>query len=80
MKCIQHRRLQRAYRNLVNRGPEHTIISVASTLGFKSESHFARAFRAEFGRTPTDVRRDAALKAQPREGDRFLVDAWLKSL
>jgi AraC family transcriptional regulator len=35
------------------------LSALALGLGFSSHSHFADAFRREFGRTPSDVRRDA---------------------
>lgn len=35
------------------------LSSLALELGFSSHSHFADAFRREFGRTPSDVRRSA---------------------
>jgi AraC family transcriptional regulator len=35
------------------------LTALALELGFSSHSHFADAFRREFGRTPSDVRRGA---------------------
>ena len=41
-------------------GPDATKVTaladVAERLGFASEAHFSRAFRAAFGHTPSDVR------------------------
>ena len=39
------------------------LTSIALELGFSSHSHFADAFRREFGRTPSDVRRDRGHRA-----------------
>ena len=38
------------------------LTSLALSLGFSSHSHFADAFRREFGRTPSDVRRVARVR------------------
>jgi len=38
------------------------LTRLALELGFSSHSHFTDAFRNEFGRTPSDVRRDASLR------------------
>ena len=38
------------------------LTTLALDLGFSSHSHFADAFRKEFGRTPSDVRRSATPK------------------
>jgi AraC-like DNA-binding protein len=35
------------------------LTALALEFGFSSHSHFADAFRREFGRTPSDVRRNA---------------------
>jgi len=39
---------------------ENNLTALALELGFSSHSHFADAFRREFGRTPSDVRRNAS--------------------
>ncbi|MEO8360024.1 MAG: AraC family transcriptional regulator [Vicinamibacteria bacterium] len=39
------------------------LTTVALDLGFSSHSHFADAFRKEFGRTPSDVRRSATARS-----------------
>jgi AraC family transcriptional regulator len=38
----------------------HDLTGLAIELGFSSHSHFTDAFRREFGRTPSEVRRDAS--------------------
>jgi AraC-like DNA-binding protein len=40
-------------------GGENNLTALALELGFSSHSHFADAFRREFGRTPSEVRRNA---------------------
>jgi AraC-like DNA-binding protein len=39
-------------------GGAHDLTALALDLGFSSHSHFSDAFRREFGRTPSEVRRD----------------------
>jgi AraC-like DNA-binding protein len=39
------------------------LTALALDLGFSSHSHFTDAFRREFGRSPSDVRRDAGPRA-----------------
>jgi len=43
-------------------GGEEDLTALALDLGFSSHSHFADAFRKEFGRTPSEVRRNASLR------------------
>ncbi|MEQ6310550.1 helix-turn-helix domain-containing protein [Delftia acidovorans] len=57
MRYVQQRRLQRAFHTLSNPAYRRLrIAEVAARLGFASEAHFSRAFRAAFGHTPSDVR------------------------
>lgn len=57
MRYVQQRRLQRAFHTLSNPTCRRLrIADVATRLGFASEAHFSRAFRAAFGHTPSDVR------------------------
>lgn len=44
-------------------GGENNLTALALELGFSSHSHFADAFRREFGRTPSEVRRNAGRRA-----------------
>lgn len=54
---ILERRLQRAHDDLTAPGAASTTIAdVAYRWGFSSQAHFARHFRARFGRTPTEAR------------------------
>ncbi len=50
-------RLNLAYEKLANPlGPQMTVAEVAYSVGFKSASHFSKAFAARYNMTPTDVR------------------------
>ncbi|TDD26370.1 helix-turn-helix domain-containing protein [Actinomadura sp. KC06] len=54
---ILERRLQRAHDDLTAAGASTTTIAdIAYRWGFSSQAHFARHFRARFGRTPTETR------------------------
>ncbi|WP_242900800.1 helix-turn-helix domain-containing protein [Actinomadura terrae] len=54
---ILERRLQHAHDDLTAPGAAATTIAdVAYRWGFSSQAHFARHFRARFGRTPTEAR------------------------
>jgi AraC-like DNA-binding protein len=54
------RRLKRSLELLSQQGYAHKNIGmIAFECGFKSESHFSRAFRSKFGATPSQVRMDA---------------------
>lgn len=61
-RFILEKRLQRAYQ-LLSRGEDRglDIAEIAYRHGFSSQAHFARAFKAYFGRTPSDVRAAAGL-------------------
>jgi len=56
---VRRRRLERAAALLADAGSRATITEIAASVGFDGSSSFARAFRREFGRAPTDVRRAA---------------------
>ncbi|MGW2311119.1 helix-turn-helix domain-containing protein [Actinomadura luteofluorescens] len=60
---ILERRLQRAHDDLASprtaRTARTTIADVAYRWGFSSQAHFARHFRARFGRTPSETRASA---------------------
>lgn len=80
MRYVQQRRLVRSYRGLSQSGLDQSVFGIAAALGFKSESHFTRVFKAEFGQTPSEVKRDGLLRSADQEGSRTLVDAWLRDL
>lgn len=58
-RFIQGRRLAVAHAALADPCDARRIGEIAYALGFSSEAHFARAFRASFGCTASDVRRQA---------------------
>lgn len=77
---LQHRRLQRSYRALLQQGQTTSVMAVAAAHGFKSESHFSRSFKAAFGETPSDLQRDSAHMISHATGDRVLINRWLNQL
>jgi AraC-like DNA-binding protein len=56
---VRRRRLDHAATLLADAGSRATITAIASSVGFDSPASFSRAFRRQFGRAPTDVRRAA---------------------
>ena len=68
-RYVLQRRLQRAFQILSTPVYRQLRVGdVATRLGFASEAHFSRAFRALFGHTPSDVR--AAAEAARANGRR----------
>ena len=62
---IRHERLQLARSRLASVSwAARSISQIAHDCGFGSHAAFATAFRQQFGRTPTDVRRDAMRPAR----------------
>lgn len=61
---IRRRRLERARDELLTR-PDAAITQVAFRWGFRSAAHFSRAFRAEFGVSPSELRERHAPAAVP---------------
>jgi AraC-like DNA-binding protein len=60
-ETIRTRRLERSRRDLCDPALEHeSIFDIATRWGFVSKSHFSRAFRGAYGKTPSDFRRDAS--------------------
>lgn len=54
---VLDQRLQLAYEKLANpSGPRLTVSEIAYSVGFKSASHFCKAFAARYHVTPSDVR------------------------
>jgi AraC-like DNA-binding protein len=60
---IRRRRLRAVSRLLMEPDERRRISELAYACGFISEAHFSRAFREEFGATPSDMR--AARRATP---------------
>jgi AraC family transcriptional regulator len=60
-RYLMQLRLRAAVERLA--GGEKDLTSLALELGFSSHSHFTDAFRGQFGRTPSDVRRDASIRS-----------------
>lgn len=80
MRYVQQRRLARSYQMLAKSGAEQSIIGVAAQMGFKSDSHFTRSFKAEFGLTPTEARQQVRETGKDLGRDRSLIDRWLTDL
>lgn len=61
LETIRTRRLERARRDLVDGSLAHeSIFDIATRWGFVSKSHFSRSFRAAYGVSPSELRRDTA--------------------
>ena len=60
---VLHRRVERAKELL--RAPAMRVLDVAVACGFKSQQHFARAFRSVCGASPSEYRREFAHLDQP---------------
>jgi len=84
---IQEQRLARACAELGNPAHDHRrIYEIAYALGFSSEAHFSRVFRATFGFSPSDVRAraqaarvDASRPASNGDANRG-YEAWVREL
>lgn len=81
---IQARRLDQAFDDIIRDQNEHkTLAEISYGLGFRSDAHFSRVFRARFGVTPGRLRRlgpsarEEGLSAQERPDDAFV---WLAGL
>jgi AraC family transcriptional regulator, positive regulator of tynA and feaB len=53
---LRRRRLERAALLLADPGSRRTVTEIAASVGFDGPSSFSRAFRREFGRSPTEAR------------------------
>ncbi|GLY90053.1 helix-turn-helix domain-containing protein [Actinoallomurus iriomotensis] len=64
--CIRHQRMEHARRDLADRAMYATpIYAIAARWGFSRATDFTRAFRAAYGISPTDYRRQALRGAMP---------------
>lgn len=61
---IKRERLMRAWRDLTVPGEAASVHAIANQVGFRDHSTFSRAFRREFGCSPTEAR-ERALVTQP---------------
>jgi AraC-like DNA-binding protein len=60
-EMIRSRRLERARRDLADAAlADESIFEIAARWGFVSKSHFSRAFRAAYGCSPSELRREGA--------------------
>ncbi len=64
-RYIQDQRLLEAHRALCNTASAQSISGIAEALCFADASSFSRAFRREFGHSPTDVRAAAMAGLAP---------------
>jgi AraC-like DNA-binding protein len=86
-RFIQRQRLSESVAMLCNAGSNFRIAQVADLLCFADASSFSRAFRREFGMSPTDVREAASaglppippLKAKLGSGTRTFSDCLSRS-
>lgn len=64
-RVIQQRRLRQAYRELVRADAPASVSRTGEAVGFCNPSSFTRAFRREFGCTPSEVLARRTLQAAP---------------
>lgn len=57
---VRQRRLARAREELLDRRRDDTVATTARRWGFVDQSTFTKAFRRQFGRTPSDVKRSSS--------------------
>ncbi|HZP76871.1 MAG TPA: helix-turn-helix domain-containing protein [Pseudolabrys sp.] len=84
---IREQRLRRCLADLLSVKQMHRqIAEIAYSWGFADPTYFAKAFKARFGRTPSEAREAASPQARPdrvgldaRVGDR-LYEEWLSGL
>lgn len=60
---IRDKRLDAAYRQLMQRSNRMSITEIAYDLGFSSSGHFLRAFQGRFGVTPSEARQQGSTLA-----------------
>jgi AraC family transcriptional activator of tynA and feaB len=66
---VRRRRLELAAALLAGGHGSATITEIAASVGFDGPASFSRAFRREFGRTPSEVRRDRRVPARTAQDD-----------
>ena len=77
--------MRAACRLFLNPNERRRISEIAFACGFKSETHFSRAFREEFDLSPSAYReKRGATSVQPLEGEAFtpadIVHDWLAQM
>jgi AraC-like DNA-binding protein len=87
---IRERRLQRVHEALRRSGTRMNLARLASDHGFVSASHFSRAFRDQYGISPSDIQRLGGFEqfAAPRspssqvspDGAMDTLSLWLRTL
>jgi AraC-like DNA-binding protein len=66
---IRHRRLLHAYAVLADPSEHRRICDIAEEHGFSDGAEFSRAFRREFGRSPSEVRASVTDRPPDRRRD-----------
>lgn len=77
---IQRLRLQAGYGALADAEDNRSIASIAEAFGFYDASTFSRAFRREFGVTPSDLGMAARVGAAPSRPYRPAMEADTRTL
>ncbi|MGJ7506085.1 helix-turn-helix domain-containing protein [Variovorax sp. GT1P44] len=78
---IKERRLARVHQILSQASGRQPIARLAEDHGFKSPAHFSKAFRVQFGYSPSEVQRAGALPTLPgRSSASERFDQWLGAL
>lgn len=77
---ILRRRLNRLRAALSLAGETRSVGALGFDLGFASESHCSRAFKAAFGVTPGQFRAEARRASPPRDGATGGLVAWYHDL
>lgn len=75
---INRERLAQAWRDLTAPGEAVSVHAIANQVGFRDHSTFSRAFRREYGCSPTEAR-ERALLAQPDAGREALPENGMNS-
>lgn len=83
--AIRQARLRRALTDINSMQPGDRLADIGHALGFSSEAHFSRSFRAQYGCSPRDARaliteRQAAGGAAAQPDAERLFPEWLQSL
>jgi AraC-like DNA-binding protein len=77
---IQRRRLERIRAILADPRDHRSISQIAYQHGFVSNTHFSRAFRSAFGRSPSDARAGALKPPADEAHAGAAYDIWIRRL